>query len=171
METRSCSEGKPSRRGAVLRGVGGDPASGREVQQPHLTLGSVPESVLGKGWEWPGADPESVQSRQGHGPALLPPWVEGMLRLLLGGPRKNATAHESWHRGQARGGLSPSSPCASAARMWERQVTEFPGSGGRVLGSQCVHGWGSPDLHSASCQSQTPFHREAGSPDSNAAGQ
>ena len=98
----------------MLRGVGGDPASGREAQQPPLTSGSVPDSILRKGWERPGANPESLQSWQGRGPALLPLWAEGSLRLLLGGPSKNAIAYESWHHSQARGGLSPSSPCSTA---------------------------------------------------------
>ena len=57
--------------------------SGREVQRPHLASGLVPESALGKGWEWPGADPESVQSQRGHSPAPLPPQAEGMLRPEL----------------------------------------------------------------------------------------
>lgn len=52
-----------------------------EAQQPHLTSGSVPESILRK-MAAPGANPESLQSWQGRGPALLPCGRRGRLRLL-----------------------------------------------------------------------------------------
>lgn len=171
METRSCSEGKPSWRGAVLRGVGGDPASGREAQQPHLTSGSVPESILRKGWQRPGANPESLQSWQGRGPALLPLWAEGSLRLLLGGPSKNATAHESWHHGQARAGLSPSSLCRSAARTRGRQVTQFPGGEGQGWGANVSPGGALPTCTRPPARAGFPPTMKLGLQTSNPAGQ
>ena len=96
-----------------------------------------------------GRSPRAPWGKHGSGPVQTPSQCSPSgsrpsFAAPAGGGDAEARAPESWHHGQAKGGLSPSSPCGSADRMWGRRVTEFPGGGGGGLGSQHVLGGALP---------------------------
>lgn len=119
---------------------------------PTSRQGQVPESIHRKGWQRPRANPESGPGRDVAQPCC-PCGRRGSLRLLLGSPSKNATAHESWHHGWAR--ARPLFLLRVTARTQGRQVTQFPGGEGRAAGNNVSPGW-SLSLHSAALQGGSP---------------